>query len=65
MDDEMKFFEDFEKLEEVDRELHKLYSIEREIENRKKSGGENLEELYKLKHIQENRLRAAIIRFRT
>lgn len=64
MYDEMKFIEDFERLEEADRELHKLYSIEREIEKRKKSGGENLEELLKQKDIQENRLRNAITRYR-
>lgn len=64
MHHEMKFIDDFEKLEEADREMHKLYDIEREIERRKKSGGENLEELLKLKDIQEERLRAAITRFR-
>jgi hypothetical protein len=64
MDNEMKFIEEFERLEEADREVHKLYAIEREIEKQKKSGGENLEELLKQKNIQEERLRNAIIRYR-
>ena len=64
MYDEMKFIEEFERLEEADREVHKLYAIEREIEKQKKSGGEKLQELLKQKDIQKNRLRNAIIRYR-
>lgn len=64
MQDDLKVFERFERLEEADREMHKLLHIEHEIEIRKKSGGENLEKLLKDKEIAEKNLREAIMRMR-
>ena len=64
MQDDLKIFERYERLEEADRELHRLYNIEREIENRKKSGGDNLEKLFKEKAIVEKRVKEAIERMR-
>lgn len=64
MEEDLKVFERYERLEEVDREWHKLNRIEREIENRKESGGDNLEKLLKDKEIAEARFKEALERMR-
>ena len=53
-----------ERLEEASKIAHQLYLVEREIEKRKNSRGENLEELYRQRDIYEKQLREYFTRWR-
>ena len=64
MQDDLKIFEHYERLEEASKIAHQLYLVEREIEKRKNSRGENLEELYRQRDIYEKQLREYFTRWR-
>lgn len=64
MQDDLKIFERFEKLEAADKIAYQLSVIENEIERRKNSSGENLEELYRQRDIYEKQLRGYFAQWR-